>query len=64
MIGEGIIDFFGSMGETGMLASLALIILIDATLFPTLPEGWMVFIFGALAVGSDAPLWGVMLVLV
>lgn len=64
MIGEGIIDFFGSIGETGMLASLALIILIDATLFPTLPEGWMVFIFGALAVGSDAPLWGVMLVLV
>ncbi len=64
MIGEGIIDFFGSMGEMGMLASLALIILIDATLFPTLPEGWMVFIFGALAVGSDAPLWGVMLVLV
>jgi membrane protein DedA with SNARE-associated domain len=64
LIGEGIIDFFGSMGEMGMLASLALIILIDATLFPTLPEGWMVFIFGALAVGSDAPLWGVMLVLV
>ncbi len=64
MIGESLIDFFASMGEPGMVLSLAAIVLIDATLFPTLPEGWMVFIFGAMTETGDPFLWGAVLVLV
>jgi len=61
MIGEDIIGFFSSMGDVGMLLALTVIILIDGTGFPTLPEVWMVFIFGAHP-GSFG--WGVVVVLV
>lgn len=44
-----------------MLLALGVIILIDGTLFPTLPEVWMVFIFGA---NADSFAWGVLVVLV
>jgi membrane protein DedA with SNARE-associated domain len=64
LIGESLIDFFSSMGEPGMVAALAAIILVDATLFPTMPEGWMVFIFGALTEGGASFSWGMTLVLV
>lgn len=47
MIGEDIINVFSSLGDVGMLLALTVIILIDGTGFPTLPEVWMVFIFGA-----------------
>lgn len=61
MIGEDIISFFSSLGDLGMLLALTVIILIDGTGFPTLPEVWMVFIFGA---HSDSFTWGVLVVLV
>lgn len=61
MIGEDIISFFSSLGDLGMLLALTVIILIDGTGFPTLPEVWMVFIFGA---HSDSFAWGVLVVLV
>lgn len=44
-----------------MLLALAAIILVDGTGFPTLPEVWTVFIFGAHA---DSLTWGVLVVLV
>ncbi len=44
-----------------MLLAIASIILIDGTGFPTLPEIWTVFIFGA---HSDSFVWGVMIVIV
>lgn len=44
-----------------MLLALVAIILIDGTGFPTLPEVWMVFIFGA---NPDSFTWGVLIVLV
>ncbi|HIH01131.1 TPA: hypothetical protein HA259_03495 [Thermoplasmata archaeon] len=46
MIGEQIIDTFASLGDLGMVAALVAIILIDGTGVPTLPEVWMVWIFG------------------
>ena len=46
MIGEDIIAFFASMGDIGMILALVTIIVIDGTGFPTLPEVWMVWIFG------------------
>lgn len=44
-----------------MLLALVAIILIDGTGFPTLPEVWMVFIFGA---NPDSFTWGVLVVVV
>jgi membrane protein DedA with SNARE-associated domain len=61
MIGEDIIAVFSSLGDVGMLLALTVIILIDGTGFPTLPEVWMVFIFGA---NADSFTWGVLVVLV
>ncbi|MBN1678532.1 MAG: hypothetical protein JW880_08345 [Candidatus Thermoplasmatota archaeon] len=61
MIGEDIIGVFSSLGDIGMLLALTVIILIDGTGFPTLPEVWMVFIFGAHA---DSFGWGLIVVLV
>jgi len=61
MIGEDIIGIFSSLGDLGMLVALTVIILIDGTGFPTLPEIWMVFIFGA---NSDSLTWGVLVILV
>lgn len=61
MIGEDIINAFASLGDIGMLLALVVIIWIDGTAFPTLPEVWMIWIFGVHP-GSFA--WGVMLVVV
>ena len=61
MIGEDIISLFASLGDGGMLLALIVIILIDGVGFPTIPEVWIVFIFGA---NPDSLLWGVTLVIV
>ena len=61
MIGESIIDAFASLGDIGMIIALVSIILIDGTGFPTLPEVWMVWIYG---VHFDSVGWAVMLVFV
>jgi membrane protein YqaA with SNARE-associated domain len=61
MIGEDIISLFASLGDGGMLLAIAVIILIDGVGFPTIPEVWIVFIFGA---NPDSLIWGIALVLV
>ena len=61
MIGDDIISLFTSLGDGGMLLALIVIILIDGVGFPTIPEVWIVFIFGA---NPDSLLWGIALVLV
>ncbi len=61
MIGEDIIGLFAVLGDAGMLLAMAIIILVDGVGFPTLPEVWMVFIFGA---HPDSFAWGASLVLV
>ncbi len=61
MIGADIIGLFADLGDAGMLLAMAVIILVDGVGFPTLPEVWMVFIFGTHP-GSFT--WGASLVLV
>lgn len=61
MIGEQIIDFFASLGDPGMIFALIAIILLDGTGFPTLPEVWMVWIYG---VHFDSFGWAVLLIIV
>jgi membrane protein DedA with SNARE-associated domain len=61
MIGQDIIGLFAVLGDAGMLLAMAVIILVDGVGFPTLPEVWMVFIFGA---HPDSFAWGAFLVLV
>jgi membrane protein DedA with SNARE-associated domain len=61
MIGEDIIGLFAVLGDAGMLLAMAVIILVDGVGFPTIPEVWMVFIFGA---HPDSFAWGAFLVLV
>lgn len=61
MIGQDIIDLFASLGDLGMLLAIVLIILIDGTAFPTLPEVWMVWVFG---VHPESIAWAATLVLV
>ncbi len=59
MIGEEIIDLFASLGEAGVVLALMIIIMIDGIGFPTLPELWLVWIYG---VHADSFTWGVTLV--
>jgi len=61
MIGEDIINAFASLGDIGMILALVAIILIDGTGFPTLPEVWMIWIFG---VHFDSFSWAVILIVV
>lgn len=61
MIGESIIDAFASLGDIGIITALVAIILIDGTGFPTLPEVWMVWIYG---VHFDSFGWAVTLIVV
>jgi len=61
MIGEDIISLFETLGDFGMLLALFVIIMIDGVLFPTLPEVWIIFIFGAHA---DSFSWGLAIALV
>lgn len=61
MIGQDIINVFASLGDTGMLLAMLVIIWIDGTAFPTLPEVWMVWIFGVHPLSFE---WGASLVIV
>jgi hypothetical protein len=61
MIGEDIINAFASLGDVGMIVALVAIILIDGTGFPTLPEVWMIWIFG---VHFDSFSWAVIIIVV
>ena len=62
MIGADILDLFADLGDLGMLLAITLIIWLDGTAFPTVPEIWLVMIFGA---HTDPSLgWGVALVVV
>ena len=61
MIGEDIIDAFASLGDAGVLIALIVIVVIDGMGFPTLPEVWLVWLYG---VNPDSLLWGAALVLV
>jgi hypothetical protein len=68
VIGEDIIGVFASLGDMGMLLALVIIILIDGTGFPTLPEVWMVWILNtgwSEYVGQYHPFaWGFAVVIV
>lgn len=61
MIGEDIIGMFASLGDLGMMLAITVIIWIDGTAFPTLPEVWMVWIFG---VHPASFTWALVLVVV
>lgn len=41
-IANGIWNAFGGMGDVGMLLALGILVWIDGTAFPTLPEAWLV----------------------
>lgn len=60
-IGQDIIDLFSGLGDVGMLIAIAVIIWIDGTAFPTLPEAWIIFILGT---NADSFWWGASIVLV
>jgi membrane protein YqaA with SNARE-associated domain len=60
-LGQSIIDLFSDLGDLGMLLAITVIIWLDGTAFPTLPEAWLVFIYSAHP-GSFA--WGAILVVV
>jgi membrane protein YqaA with SNARE-associated domain len=45
MLGDPIFDFFYGMGYIGMITALLLIFIVDATIFPALPELFAVIIF-------------------
>jgi len=60
MIGEDIINTFASLGDIGMLLAITIIIWIDGTAFPTLPEVWMVFLYG---VHPESFAWGAAIVI-
>jgi len=61
MIGQDIINLFASLGDLGMLLAIVVIIWIDGTAFPTLPEVWLVWIFGTHPLSFS---WSASLVLV
>jgi membrane protein YqaA with SNARE-associated domain len=60
-LGQSIVDLFSGLGDLGMLLAITIIIWIDGTAFPTLPEVWMIFIFG---VHPGSFMWGATLVMV
>lgn len=60
-IGQSVIGLFSDLGDLGMLLAITVIIWIDGTAFPTLPEAWMIFIFG---VHPQSFVWGATLVAV
>ncbi|MGQ9588303.1 MAG: hypothetical protein ACUVT7_07985 [Thermoplasmata archaeon] len=59
MIGEDIIGTFAALGDVGMLIAITVIIWTDGTAFPTLPEIWMIWIFGT---HPSSFTWGFVLV--
>jgi membrane protein YqaA with SNARE-associated domain len=58
---EELYDALLTFGDGGALLALALIIWIDGTLFPTLPEVWLVLVFG---IYPESLSWGTAVVLV
>jgi membrane protein YqaA with SNARE-associated domain len=64
VIGQDILDLFADLGDVGMLLALVLIIWLDGTAFPTVPEIWMVLIFGAQPDSFSSFSWGAILVIV
>ncbi len=66
MIGQDILDLFADLGDIGMILAITLIIWLDGTAFPTVPEIWLVMIFGARAdtFAGGSFLWGSTLVIV
>ncbi len=64
-IAQSVWDAFSGMGDAGMLSALAVLIWIDGTAFPTLPEAWLVAVIeGHTAGGSVTPGFGAAIVLV
>lgn len=61
MVIEELYDALLAFGDGGALLAIALIIWIDGTLFPTLPEVWLVLVFGLY---PDSFEWGVAVVIV
>lgn len=61
LIGEEIVDSFQSFGESGMLAALTILVLVDGAGVPTVPEMWLVFFFGA---HPEAFAWGLTIAVV
>ncbi len=45
MLGEPIFNFFSGLGIAGMIVALLIIFIVDATIFPALPELFAVIIF-------------------
>lgn len=60
MLGDEIIALFGSFGIVGSLVALYLLFLVDATIFPALPELFAVIVF----LTDISPGWGVMVLVI
>jgi len=60
MLGNQIINFFNSFGLEGMLLSIFFIFAIDSTLFPMLPEFFLLVIYSAHPTFE----WGIILILI
>lgn len=60
MLGDEIIAFFNAFGEMGMLAALSLIFVVDAMLFPALPEFFLLVIYST----HPSLQWGGVLILI
>ncbi len=60
MLGDAIINFFADFGIIGELFSLFIIYFIDSTLFPTLPEFFLLVIYST----NPCLGWGIVLILV
>ena len=64
-IAQGIWDTFSGMGDAGMLLALGILVWIDGTAFPTLPEAWLVAIIEGHTASSSLTFgFGVAMVLV
>ena len=61
MLGDTIIQFFGSFGIIGLGIALFLIFLIDSMIFPALPDFFLLIIF---ATDPQNVLWGLMLLII
>lgn len=60
MLGDQIVQFFSDFGTAGMLLALFVIFIIDSTLFPMVPELFLLIMYAA----NPSPGWGVLLVAV
>ncbi|HHO57311.1 MAG TPA: hypothetical protein ENJ70_02020 [Thermoplasmatales archaeon] len=60
MLGDEIIAFFNGFGDAGMMAALFIIFVIDAMLFPALPELFLLVIYST----HPSIAWGVVLIMI